>query len=151
MSGDDLCLLHNGIIENHEVLREELQGTGVSVTRDGDNITLNMPGNVTFATDRSDLNPAFFDVLRSVGKVVNEFDRTIVEVAGHTDSDGAAEYNEGLSARRAATVRDYLIASGVAEDRMTARGYGESQPIASNDSAEGKAQNRRVVLRITER
>jgi OmpA-OmpF porin, OOP family len=74
-----------------------------------------------------------------------------VEVAGHTDSDGTAEYNEGLSARRAATVRDYLIASGVAEDRMTTRGYGESQPIADNSTAVGKAENRRVVLRIVER
>ena len=74
-----------------------------------------------------------------------------VEVAGHTDSDGAAAYNEGLSARRATTVRDYLAANGIATDRMTTRGYGESQPIADNGTREGKAQNRRVVLRITER
>jgi OOP family OmpA-OmpF porin len=74
-----------------------------------------------------------------------------VEVAGHTDSDGTAEYNEGLSARRAATVRDYLIANGVAADRMTTRGYGESQPVADNNTAGGKAENRRVVLRVLER
>jgi len=69
-------------------LRAELQGTGVSVTRIGDNITLNMPGNITFATDSSDLSPAFFDVLNSVGKVLNEFKKTVVEVAGHRDSTG---------------------------------------------------------------
>ncbi|MBT8098100.1 MAG: OmpA family protein [Gammaproteobacteria bacterium] len=74
-----------------------------------------------------------------------------VEVAGHTDSDGAAEYNEGLSARRAQTVHDYLARNGIAVDRMTVRGYGESQPVADNSTATGKAENRRVVLRITER
>jgi len=81
-------------------LRAELEGTGVSVTRIGDNITLNMPGNVTFATDSSDLNPAFFDVLSSIGKVLTEFDQTIVEVAGHTDSTGSQIHNQGLSERR---------------------------------------------------
>ena len=80
-------------------LRAELEGTGVSVSRDGDNITLNMPGNVTFATDSSDLNPAFFNVLGSVSKVVNEFEQTVVEVAGHTDSTGSDSYNQGLSER----------------------------------------------------
>ena len=74
-----------------------------------------------------------------------------VEVAGHTDSDGAAEYNESLSARRAKTVQDYLAANGVADDRMTVRGYGEAEPVAPNNTAAGKAENRRVVLRITER
>ena len=82
-------------------LRAELQGTGVSVTRIGDNITLNMPGNVTFATNSSDLSPAFFDVLSSVSKVLAEFDKTVVEVAGHTDSSGSEAYNQSLSERRA--------------------------------------------------
>jgi outer membrane protein OmpA-like peptidoglycan-associated protein len=67
-------------------LREQLQGTGVSVTRVGDEIILNMPGNVTFQTDSSDLNPQFFSVLDSVALVLQEFDKTIIEVAGHTDS-----------------------------------------------------------------
>ena len=82
-------------------LRAELQGTGVSVTRMGDNITLNMPGNVTFATNSSDLSPAFFDVLTSVSKVLTEYDQTVVEVAGHTDSSGSDSYNQTLSERRA--------------------------------------------------
>lgn len=127
-------------------LREELQGTGVSVTRDGDNITLNMPGNVTFATDSSDLNPAFFDVLSSVGKVVNEFDRTIVEVAGHTDSTGSESYNQSLSERRASTVSTYLRSRGVDEQRMITVGLGEAMPVADNGQAAGRQANRRVEI-----
>ena len=127
-------------------LREELQGTGVSVTRDGDNITLNMPGNVTFATDSSDLNPAFFDVLSSVGKVVNEFDQTIVEVAGHTDSTGSESYNQALSERRASTVSTYLRSRGVDEQRMITIGLGEAMPVADNSQAAGRQANRRVEI-----
>src|SRR5690606_601518 len=85
-------------------LREELQGTGVSVTRVGDNITLNMPGNITFQTDSADLRPEFFGVLNSVALVLKEFDKTLVEVAGHTDSTGSEEHNQALSERRAGTV-----------------------------------------------
>ena len=131
-------------------LRAELEGTGVSVTRIGDNITLNMPGNVTFATNSSDLSPAFFDVLNSVGKVLAEFEQTVVEVAGHTDGTGSHEYNQGLSERRAITVRDYLINEGVSEDNLSARGYGEEEPVADNATSAGKAMNRRVELRISE-
>ena len=127
-------------------LREELQGTGVSVTRNGDNITLNMPGNVTFATDSSDLNPAFFDVLSSVGKVVNEFDQTIVEVAGHTDSTGSESYNQSLSERRASTVSTYLRSRGVDEQRMITIGLGEAMPVADNSQAAGRQANRRVEI-----
>jgi len=129
-------------------LRAELQGTGVSVVRDGEHITLNMPGNVTFATDSSDLNPAFFDVLKSVGKVVKEFDQTVVEVAGHTDSTGSDSYNQGLSERRASTVAQYLNSRGVANVRMITIGMGESMPIADNSSAAGRQTNRRVELTL---
>ena len=89
-------------------LRAELERTGVSVTRIGDNITLNMPGNITFATNSADLNANFFDVLNSVSMVVNEFDQTVIEVAGHTDSTGADAYNQQLSERRASAVAAYL-------------------------------------------
>jgi outer membrane protein OmpA-like peptidoglycan-associated protein len=129
-------------------LRAELQGTGVSVVRDGDHITLNMPGNVTFATDSSDLNPAFFDVLKSVGKVVKEFDQTVVEVAGHTDSTGTESYNQSLSERRAGTVAQYLNARGVATVRMITIGMGEAMPIADNSSTDGRQANRRVELTL---
>ncbi len=127
-------------------LRAELEGTGVSVTRIGDNITLNMPGNVTFATDSSDLSPAFFDVLNSVGKVMNEFESTVVEVAGHTDSTGSDAYNLQLSQRRAQSVAAYLGSQGVNSQRLITLGMGESRPIANNATVDGRAANRRVEI-----
>ena len=127
-------------------LRAELEGTGVSVTRMGDNITLNMPGNVTFATDSSDLSPAFFDVLNSVGKVLAEFEQTVVEVAGHTDSSGTDAYNQALSERRANSVAAYLNSQGVIPQRIITLGMGESRPVADNSSSAGKQANRRVEI-----
>jgi len=129
-------------------LRTQLEGTGVSVTRIGDNITLNMPGNVTFATNSADLNAAFFGVLDSVGLVVNEFNQTVIEVAGHTDSTGADEYNQRLSERRAASVSAYLISQQVLADRIIQVGMGESRPVADNSTEAGRQQNRRVELTL---
>jgi outer membrane protein OmpA-like peptidoglycan-associated protein len=127
-------------------LRAELEGTGVSVTRNGDNITLNMPGNVTFATDSSDLSPAFFDVLNSVGTVLDEFDQTVVEVAGHTDSTGSDAYNQSLSERRSASVASYLRGRGVISERLITVGMGETYPIADNNTPDGRQANRRVEI-----
>ena len=127
-------------------LRAQLEGTGVSVTRIGDNITLNMPGNVTFATDSSDLRPAFFDVLQSVGLVLNEYDQTVVEVAGHTDSTGSDAYNQGLSERRAGSVTSYLQTQGVSGQRIISVGMGEARPVADNSTTEGRQANRRVEI-----
>ncbi|MDZ7644277.1 MAG: OmpA family protein [Woeseiaceae bacterium] len=127
-------------------LRAELQGTGVSVTRVGDNITLNMPGNITFATDSANLNPAFFDVLTSVGKVMTEFDKTVVEVAGHTDSTGSSAYNQGLSERRAQSVARYLQNQGILSQRLITIGLGEDMPVADNSTASGRQANRRVEI-----
>ncbi len=127
-------------------LRAELEGTGVSVVRNGDNITLNMPGNVTFATDSSDLSPAFFNVLNSVGKVLAEYEQTVVEVAGHTDSTGSDSYNQGLSQRRASSVSAYLSAQGVINQRMITLGMGEARPIADNSTPAGRQANRRVEI-----
>jgi outer membrane protein OmpA-like peptidoglycan-associated protein len=127
-------------------LRAELEGTGVSVTRIGDNITLNMPGNVTFATDSSDLNAQFFDVLNSVGTVLSEFDQTVVEVAGHTDSTGTEAYNQSLSERRATTVSHYLQQQGVMGERLITVGMGELRPVADNGTAGGRQLNRRVEI-----
>ena len=127
-------------------LRAELEGTGVSVTRMGDNITLNMPGNVTFATDSSDLSPAFFDVLNSVSKVLAEFDQTVVEVAGHTDSTGSEQYNQSLSERRAGSVASYLRSQGVISERLITVGMGELRPVADNTTAAGRQANRRVEI-----
>jgi outer membrane protein OmpA-like peptidoglycan-associated protein len=143
--------LAGGAIGNYQdrqeaELRAELEGTGVSVTRIGDNITLNMPGNVTFATDSSDLSPAFFDVLNSVGKVLGEFDKTIVEVAGHTDSTGSDAYNQSLSERRAQSVSSYLTSQGVIPQRLIIIGMGESRPVSDNTTASGRQANRRVEI-----
>jgi outer membrane protein OmpA-like peptidoglycan-associated protein len=129
-------------------LREQLRGTGVSVTRMGDHITLNMPGNITFQTDSYDLNSSFFRVLDSVAVVLTEYKQTIVEVAGHTDSTGTEQYNQRLSEQRANTVAQYLTARGIAADRIITIGAGESRPVASNDTAEGRALNRRVELTL---
>jgi outer membrane protein OmpA-like peptidoglycan-associated protein len=129
-------------------LRKQLQGTGVSVTRNGDNITLNMPGNVTFATNSADLNSQFFPVLDSVSLVLKEYDKTIVEVAGHTDNTGGKQLNQGLSERRASTVANYLTSRGTASKRFIVVGAADNHPIATNATPEGRAQNRRVELTI---
>jgi outer membrane protein OmpA-like peptidoglycan-associated protein len=129
-------------------LRKELEATGVSVTRSGDNITLNMPGNITFKTDSADLNASFFEVLNSVGKVVNEFEQTVIEVAGHTDSTGSDQYNQALSQRRADAVASYLKTRSVRGDRIITVGAGEAHPVASNDTADGRQRNRRVELTL---
>jgi outer membrane protein OmpA-like peptidoglycan-associated protein len=129
-------------------LRAELQGTGVSVTRIGDNITLNMPGNVTFDTDSAALRPQFFGVLTSVGKVLTEYDKTVVEVAGHTDSTGSDSYNMQLSQRRANTVGEYLYTQGIMDQRIISVGMGEHHPIADNSTAEGRQLNRRVEITL---
>ena len=129
-------------------LRQELEGTGVSVTRDGDNITLNMPGNITFATNSSDLNAGFYDVLGSVTKVLNEFDKTVIEIAGHTDNTGSDVYNQSLSERRAGSVASYLRSQKVVPERIIAVGLGESHPVADNSTDQGRQANRRVELTL---
>jgi len=129
-------------------LRQTLRNSGVSVERDGDNINLVMPGNITFVTAGHDLNADFFEVLDSVIIVLQEFDKTIIVVAGHTDSRGSNEYNQALSERRADTVAKYLLSKGVVEARIEAVGFGEGAPIADNATAEGRSLNRRVELAL---
>ena len=129
-------------------LREELAGTGVSVTRIGDEILLNMPGNITLAFDSADLNTEFVPVLNSVGKVLAEFNQTVIEVKGHTDSTGSDEYNQELSERRAASVSTYMTGQGINELRVITFGFGETSPIADNESPEGRQRNRRVELNL---
>jgi len=130
-------------------LRAQLQGTGVSVSRAGDQIVLNLPGNVTFQTDSSDLRPDFFGVLNSVVLVLNEYSSTSIDVIGHTDSTGSADYNQRLSEQRATSVARYLESQGISAARVHALGFGESQPIASNETAQGRQQNRRVELKLS--
>jgi outer membrane protein OmpA-like peptidoglycan-associated protein len=130
-------------------LRQKLQGSGVSVTRQGDNIILNMPGNITFQTNSSDINANFYDVLSSVVLVVKEYDKTLIDIAGHTDSTGSDAINQPLSERRAASVGNYLTTQGIDARRIVTQGFGKSRPIASNDTPEGRSQNRRVEIQLT--
>ena len=134
--------------KQEDELRNELKGTGVSVTRDGDRLILNMPGNVTFATGQSTIKPSFHQVLGSVAKVLKKFDDTSIRVAGHTDSVGSDASNMTLSKARAGSVGSFLATQDIANTRIKTVGYGESAPIASNDSANGRAQNRRVELEL---
>lgn len=129
-------------------LRQRLEGSGVSVTRSGDEIILNMPGNITFQTDSAALKTDFFDVLDAVASVLDEYEKTVVVIEGHTDSTGSDAYNQRLSEQRAAAVGSYLDSQGVAVERMVIVGYGETRPVASNAMAEGRAENRRVELTL---
>jgi len=129
-------------------LRAQLQGTGVSVTRNGNDLILNMPGNITFKTASADLNANFYKVLDSVSLVLKEFDKTTIDVEGHTDSDGSEAYNQQLSLNRANSVGSYLQSHGVNGQRIVAFGAGEARPVASNSTPEGKQQNRRVELKL---
>ena len=129
-------------------LRQQMAGTGVEVVRQGDNITLDMPGNVTFAFDSADLNAQFYPVLDKVAETLKEYDKSVVEVAGHTDSVGSDAYNQTLSERRANSVADYLSGHGMTRTRMVTIGAGEGHPVASNDTEEGRAENRRVEITI---
>jgi outer membrane protein OmpA-like peptidoglycan-associated protein len=129
-------------------LRKQMAGTGVDVVRNGDNITLDVPGGVTFAFNSADLNSQFFPVLDKVAATLTEYDKTIIEVAGHTDSIGSDTYNQQLSERRANSVAAYLSGHGVTRTRMVTVGAGEGHPIASNDTDAGRAQNRRVEITI---
>ena len=145
--------LAGGAIGNYQdrqerALRDRMAGTGVDVVRNGDNITLNMPENITFGFDRSDLQPQFFAVLDNVAGTLREYNQTIVEVAGHTDSKGTDSYNQALSDRRANAVGNYLMSKGLVRDRFILIGAGESRPVASNDTDAGRAQNRRVEITL---
>lgn len=130
-------------------LRAQLASTGVSVTRNGAQIILNMPSNITFGVNQSNINPAFQQTLISVALVLKKYNKTVVDVAGHTDSDGSDSYNQTLSLQRAQSVASFLGQQGVNTQRFNVLGYGESQPIASNASEAGKALNRRVEIYIS--
>jgi outer membrane protein OmpA-like peptidoglycan-associated protein len=136
-------------MDNQEAqLRQRLASSGVSVTRVGDRIVLNMPSNVTFDSDQSAIKPQFYDTLNSVSLVFQEYDKTLIDVVGHTDASGEDDYNYDLSRRRASSVAQYFASQQVNSDRFNVEGRGEREPIASNDSETGKSQNRRVEITI---
>ncbi len=130
-------------------LRAQLQGTGVSVTRVGNQIILNMPSNITFAVDSAQVQRTFNETLVSVGLVLKKFNKTIVDVYGHTDNTGSDSYNQDLSQRRAVAVATILANQGIDQRRFYIEGKGESSPIASNANEAGRSQNRRVEIQIS--
>lgn len=130
-------------------LHDQLSGTGVTVMRVGETIVLSMPGSATFASGSSDVDSKFYAVLDSVVVVLDEFNQTYVDVIGHTDSKGSKEYNQRLSEKRARSVAHYLESRAVISERVAADGMGEADPIASNDTREGRAMNRRVEIKLT--
>lgn len=145
--------LAGGAIGNYQdrqerALRDQMAGTGVDIVRQGDNITLNMPDNITFGFDKSDLQPQFYPVLDNLARTLSEYNQTIIEVAGHTDSVGSDSYNQGLSVRRAEAVGNYLMSRGLDRNRFIITGAGKTRPIASNDTEAGRAMNRRVELTL---
>tara|TARA_R110002167_G_scaffold20976_6_gene76332 strand:+ start:708 stop:1382 length:675 start_codon:yes stop_codon:yes gene_type:complete len=129
-------------------LEAELTGTGVGVARQGDNLVLRMPSDVTFASNQSAVNTRFYATLDDVATVLNRYDQSTIDIIGHADSDGAEDYNLDLSRRRASSVAQYLVSRNVLADRLYVDGRGESDPVASNATAEGKAMNRRVEIVI---
>ncbi|WP_226468354.1 OmpA family protein [Luteimonas panaciterrae] len=129
-------------------LRRKMAGTGVDVVRQGDNITLNMPGNITFGFDKSDIQPQFYPVLDNVASTLQQYNQTVIEVAGHTDNVGTDAYNQQLSQRRADAVAGYLSSRGILRDRMITVGAGKTRPIADNSTDAGRAANRRVEITL---
>jgi outer membrane protein OmpA-like peptidoglycan-associated protein len=129
-------------------LEAELSGSGVGVARQGDNLVLRMPSDVTFASAQSSINSRFYPTLDDVAAVLNRYDQSVIDIVGHADSDGADDFNLNLSRQRASSVAQYLVTRNVLPDRLYVDGRGESAPIASNATAEGKAQNRRVEILI---
>jgi outer membrane protein OmpA-like peptidoglycan-associated protein len=151
--GAGVGALAGGMVGNYQdkqeaKLRQQMAGTGVEVVRMGDNLTLNMPGNVTFAFDSAKLNPQFDPVLDKLAQTLGEYNKTVIQVAGHTDSIGTKAYNMKLSTERADSVKSYLVGRGVPASRLVTIGAGPDYPIASNDTDAGRAENRRVEITI---
>lgn len=135
--------------EQERKLRQQTAGSGVDVIRQGDDLLLRMPSGITFAFNDASVQPQFRPTLDEVASILSQYPKTYIDVYGHTDSDGSDAYNQTLSERRAQSVANYLSSHGVQSARIATRGFGESQPIASNATEEGKASNRRVEIKIS--
>ncbi|MDV6314835.1 OmpA family protein [Idiomarina sp. HP20-50] len=138
----------NYMDKQEQEFREELADSGVKVIRDGDNLRLQLPSSITFATGSANISQSFDPVLDDVARVLKKYEKTTMLIEGHTDSTGSAEYNQQLSLNRAKAVRNHLVGNGVDSRRVTTEGYGESMPVADNDTERGRQLNRRVELRI---
>ena len=153
MIGAGIGALSGAAVGNYQdrqerALRERTANTGIDVQRQGDNITLNLPDGITFDFNKSTLKPQFYGALNGVASTLAEYNQTMIEVVGHTDSIGTDAVNDRLSKERAESVASYLGAQGVQRARIETLGAGKRYPIASNDTESGRAQNRRVELRV---
>jgi len=151
--GAGIGALTGGAVGNYmdkqeDELRKQLRGTGVSVTRTDNDIILNMPSNITFDVDKYALKDQFIPTLDSVVLVLNKYDKTLVTVEGHTDSTGSDAYNQKLSENRALSVSNYLLNKGIKQQRLAAIGKGETEPVADNNTENGRALNRRVEITL---
>lgn len=131
-----------------EAFREELSGSGIDIIREGDNIRLVMPSNITFATNQSYITSGFHTTLNDVAKVLIKFDKTYLSIEGHTDSQGSDTFNQNLSEKRAESVKNYLVQQSILDGRLQVTGYGESSPLVDNNSENNRAVNRRVEIQI---
>ena len=152
--GAGIGLLAGGAVgqyldQQQQDLETSLAGTGAEVERQGDQLLVTMPSQVTFATDQAQIQPQFYGALNSVAQTLQTYPSSYVDIVGHTDDTGEAAYNQQLSEARARAVADYLISRGVNPARVAAYGQGESQPVASNATEAGRQANRRVELLIT--
>jgi len=134
--------------KQQEELRRKLAGSGVEVTRSGDELILNMPGDITFQTNSAGIEPQFFPVLDNVAQVLNSYPATYIDIVGHADAQGSDAYNQDLSERRANSAAAYLVNHKVKVERIYVAGLGETVPIATNDTPEGRALNRRVEIHL---
>ncbi|MEL6791944.1 MAG: OmpA family protein [Pseudomonadota bacterium] len=135
--------------EQQKELERNLEGTGATVVNTGEELLVNLPNEVTFDVDQAAIKPEFRDPLSEVAETLVKFESSAVDIIGHTDSTGSDAYNQTLSERRADSVSDFLTRRGVIRERIVAFGEGETQPIADNGTAEGRARNRRVEIKIT--
>ena len=134
--------------KQEQEFRKELSGSGIDVVREGDNLRLVMPSNITFATDQSYISSGFHVTLNDIAKVLAKYDKTLLSIEGHTDSTGSDDYNQTLSMKRAQSVKDYLVQQSIIENRLKVTGFGETKPIVANDTASNRALNRRVEIQI---
>ncbi|WP_116644518.1 OmpA family protein [Salinivibrio sp. HTSP] len=138
----------NYMDKQEQAFREELAGSGIQVVREGDNIRLIMPSNITFGLDQDAIAADFYPTLNAVANVMRQYDKTFLSIEGHTDNTGAASYNQGLSERRAMSVKRYLASQSIDNARLYTSGFGETRPLVANNSASNRALNRRVEIQV---
>jgi outer membrane protein OmpA-like peptidoglycan-associated protein len=134
--------------KQEQEFRDELSGSGIEVVREGDNLRLIMPANITFATGQAYITSGFYSTLDDIARVLNKYEKTLLSIEGHTDSQGGAEFNQNLSEQRAGSVKQYLTNQDIMASRLQTVGYGETRAVADNTTANGRALNRRVEIQI---